>query len=105
MASGAQTTGRGLHSRITDFLEAASPTLMVVEAARPVPWTKPEDVPYDGGKPLPKLGGPFDDGFYAALAEGSVRFIGGKVSPETRRARVGGRAGRVKTADKLGLWL
>ena len=30
----------------------ARPTLMIVEAAEPVPWTKPEDLPYDDGKPL-----------------------------------------------------
>jgi hypothetical protein len=45
---------------------------MVVAAADPVSWTKPEDLPHDPGKPPPKLGGQFDDGFYAAFAEGSV---------------------------------
>ena len=33
-----------------------------VEAAKAVPWTKPEDVPYDPKGPLPKLGGLFKDG-------------------------------------------
>jgi len=35
---------------------------MIVEAAHPIPWTKPEDVPYYEAKPLPKLGGQFEDG-------------------------------------------
>jgi hypothetical protein len=87
---------------IRNFVAVARPTLMVVEAARPVPWTKPEDVPYDKGKPLPPLGGQFDDGFYAAFAEGSVRFIGRKVAAETIHALVSGGDGKVKTANKLG---
>jgi hypothetical protein len=88
-------------TNIRDFIDAARPTLMIVEAAHPVPWTKPEDTPYDAGTPLPKLGGPFDDGFYAALADGSVRFAGRKVAPETIRALVSGGDGKLKTADKL----
>jgi hypothetical protein len=77
-------------AKIADFMYVARPTLMVVAAAQPVPWTKPEDVPYDEGKPLPRLGGPFADGFYAAFADGSVRFIGRNVAPESIRAAVTG---------------
>ena len=61
----------------------ARPTLMIVEAAEPVPWTKPDDLPYDDAKPLPRLGGPFEDGSYAAFADGSVRFLSREHSPET----------------------
>jgi hypothetical protein len=81
-------------TRIADFIDMARPTLMVVEAAHPVPWTKPEDMPYDKGEPLPKLGGQFDDGFYAAFADGSVRFIGREVAPERIHASVTGRTVR-----------
>ncbi|WP_165223082.1 DUF1559 family PulG-like putative transporter [Aquisphaera insulae] len=88
-------------TKITEFIDAARPTLMVVEAAHTFPWTKPEDVPYDAGNPLPKLGGPFDDGFYAALADGAVRFAGRKVAPETIRALVSSGDDELKTADKL----
>ena len=38
---------------------------MVVEAESPVPWTKPADLTYAPGQPLPKLGGQFKDGFVA----------------------------------------
>lgn len=81
-------------TRIADFIYVARPTLMVVEAAHPVPWTKPEDVPYDKGGPLPRLGGQFDDGFYAAFADGSVRFIGRGVDPESIHAAVTGRTAK-----------
>jgi hypothetical protein len=64
------------------------PALMIVEAAEPVPWTKPEDLSYDDEKPSLKLGGPFEDGSYATFADGSVRFLSRKHSPETLRALV-----------------
>ena len=59
-----------------DIKDGTSNTLLVVEAGTPVPWTKPEDIEFDKKKPLPKLGRQFDDGFYGALADGSVRFFG-----------------------------
>jgi hypothetical protein len=76
----------------------ARPALMIVEAAEPVPWTKPEDLPYDDGKPLPKLGGPFEDGFYESFADGSVRFLSREQSPESLRALI---TQRRRQADSL----
>jgi hypothetical protein len=64
------------------------PALLIVEAANSVPWTKPEDLPYDDGKPLLRLGGPFEDGSYATFADGSVRFLSREHSPETLRALI-----------------
>jgi hypothetical protein len=75
-------------TRIADVIDAAAPTLMIVEAAEPVPWTKPEDLPYADGKPLPKLGGQFEDGAYVACADGSARFLSRRVAPETLRALI-----------------
>src|SRR5262249_55861319 len=63
-------------TRITEMIDARVPTIMVIEAGRPVPWTKPEDVPYAAAGPLPMLGGQFADGFYAGFADGSVGFLG-----------------------------
>jgi Protein of unknown function (DUF1559) len=75
-------------ARVAEVTSLASPTLMVVEAADPVPWTKPEDVPYHEGGPLPALGGHSSDGVYVGLADGSVRLISRKVSHETLRALI-----------------
>jgi hypothetical protein len=58
-----------------DFTDGQDKTILVVEAGEAVPWPKPEELPYDPAKPLPKLGGMFADGFYAAFADGRVRFI------------------------------
>jgi prepilin-type processing-associated H-X9-DG protein len=61
---------------IASITDGTSNTIAVVEAANDVPWTKPEDLPFVPGKPLPKLGGVFPgQGFNAAFADGSVRFI------------------------------
>ena len=53
------------------FPDGCSNTFFVAEAARPVVWTKPEDLEYDG-KTVPKFGGLFDGRFQAVMADGSV---------------------------------
>jgi serine/threonine protein kinase len=68
--------------------DGASGTIMIVEAGTAVPWTKPEDLPYDPGKPLPSLGGLFKDGFSAAFFDGSVRFLTRDIDEETIRALI-----------------
>jgi hypothetical protein len=61
--------------RIADITDGTSNTILVVEAANGVPWTRPEDLPFDLNQPLPPLGGRFKNGFQAAFADASVRFI------------------------------
>jgi hypothetical protein len=75
-------------TRIAEVIDAKNPTLMVVEAARPVAWTKPEDVPYSDAGPLPELGGQFEDGFYVDFADGSARFLSRGIAPERLRALI-----------------
>jgi beta-lactamase regulating signal transducer with metallopeptidase domain len=59
--------------KISDIIDGTSNTLMVVEAKRNIPWTKPDDISFDPEKPLPELGG-FEKGHFAtALADGSAR--------------------------------
>jgi hypothetical protein len=62
-----------------DITDDPSQTIMIVEAAKAVPWTKPEDLPYDPDRPFPKLGGHLRGGFNAALIDGSVI----RIDPET----------------------
>ena len=40
----------------TDFPGGPRDLLLIVEAAQPVPWTKPEDLIYAADRPLPPLG-------------------------------------------------
>jgi hypothetical protein len=50
-------------------------TFLIVEAGEAVPWTKPADLEYDDKKPVPRLGGLFPDGFYAAAFSADIYFI------------------------------
>jgi hypothetical protein len=58
--------------QIHDITDGTSNTLLVVEAARPVPWTSPRDLPYDPKGPLPKLGRMFPGLFLFSTADGAV---------------------------------
>lgn len=64
--------------------------IVFVEAAKPVPWTKPEDIPFNANKPLPMIGNLYGSnrGFVAAMADGSVRWIGEEVSEQTLRRAI-----------------
>jgi hypothetical protein len=66
------------------FPDGASNTFLVAEAARPVVWTRPDDLMFDG-KEVPGLGGLFDGRFYAAVADGSVSRYRKGVDPGTLR--------------------
>jgi hypothetical protein len=68
-----------------DFPDGTSNTIMIVEAPKGVPWSKPEDLPYDPKKPLPKLGGHFPGGFNVSLVDGSSRFLRATISETTLR--------------------
>jgi hypothetical protein len=80
-----------------DFTDGKTNTILIVEAATAVPWTKPEDFDYDPDGPLPPLGGHFSGGAQVVMADGSVRMIPKNVSQKTLRAAITRNAG-----DELG---
>jgi hypothetical protein len=71
-----------------DFPKGTSTTILIVEAGEAVPWTKPDELLYDPDKPLPALGGHFRDGFYAAFADGTVKFIPKTTDEKTIRGMI-----------------
>ena len=54
------------------FPDGMSNTIAVVEAGEACMWSKPDDLPYDATKVLPKLGGLFEGDFHVLLMDGSV---------------------------------
>jgi uncharacterized protein (TIGR03067 family) len=85
-----------------DFPDGLSNTIFVVEAGEPVPWTKPEDIPFDPKKKeLPKLGGLFPDGFHAAMGDGTAMWISSNFDPPTLRLAIIRNDGQPIDIDKL----
>lgn len=98
-----------------DFPDGPSNTILVVESAVPVPWTKPTDLVYDPKGPLPPVGAglglpvrllcvPVGErpGFTAAFVDGHTRFLLAPVDEQTMRAfitRNGGEQIDPKMAD------
>lgn len=79
------TEGKSEGPLIGTIPDGTSNTWMVVEAAEAVPWAKPDDLPYDGVLPLPKLGGPSGN-YVACFGDGSVRtFRRGQIDEKNMR--------------------
>jgi hypothetical protein len=74
--------------RLANFTDGASNTILIVEAAEAVPWTKPDELAYALDRPLPSLGGQRGDGFLAAFADGSVRLLPKGIEESTLRALI-----------------
>ncbi|MCA9205783.1 MAG: DUF1559 domain-containing protein, partial [Planctomycetales bacterium] len=66
---------RAPRSGFRDIIDGTSNTLMLVESKRPVPWTKPEDIPFSTEGALPEIGGWHPQGFLTAFCDGSVIFM------------------------------
>jgi prepilin-type processing-associated H-X9-DG protein len=70
-----------------DITDGTSNTIMVVEAADAIEWTRPDELRFDPNALLPKLG-LTDDGFNVLLADGSVRFVKKPVDEKIIKAAI-----------------
>jgi hypothetical protein len=78
------TTGNNLAA----FTDGTSNTILIVEAEDAVPWTKPDELPFDPKKDLPKLGLKGAEKFYAGFADGSVHRLGKKIDKDVLKALI-----------------
>jgi hypothetical protein len=83
----------------TAFTDGTANTWLVVESAVAVPWTAPQDLPYESGKPLPTIGGHFRGGFNAVFADGRVQFFRAGLSAARVRAYITRNAGDTPAAE------
>ena len=93
--------GKGDKPSVADITDGTSNTLLAVEARREVPWTKPEDIPFDPQVDLPQLGGFTPDGFNVVFCDGSVRYIRKTINPIVLKALITRAGGEVISSDSF----
>jgi hypothetical protein len=71
-----------------DLPDGPSHTILIIEGGKPVPWTKPEDIPFDPDKPLPDIRVKGRSWLNVAMADGAVITLDAKVSDATLRAAI-----------------
>lgn len=76
--------GRGVDLR--EVTDGASSTLLVVETNALAPWTKPDDLRFVDGGPLPRLGSRHPGGSHALLVDGAVTFLRYTINPAILKA-------------------
>ena len=97
-----------------DFPDGTDRTILFVEAAEPVSWTKPVDLVYDPSGPLPRFGAGRTKpvkflcremwrypGFLTAFADGSIRFVRSSTPEPVLRALITRNGGEAVVLDDL----
>jgi len=80
------------------FPDGTSNTFVCAEAAKPVIWTKPDDMIFNG-KDVPALGGMFDGRFHAGFGDGTVRRFRRGAGPDVLKLLIDPADGAVLPED------
>lgn len=93
----------GKGTQVREITDGTTNTILVVEAKRPIPWTKPEDIPFDTDGPPPKFGGfqPELHGYNVTIGDGSVKFIKDTIDDSTLKALFTRNGGELISRDKF----
>ncbi len=86
---------------VAEITDGTNNTLMVVEAAEAVPWTKPDDLPFSQNEPLPRLGGSMQGGFAGLFASGLVRFLDRRFDERLLRCLITANGGEILSTDDI----
>jgi hypothetical protein len=70
------------------FVDGVSNTILIVEAEEAVTWTKPDELPFDAKKDLPRLGIKGSKYFQVVFADGTVRRFKKTIDPEVLKALI-----------------
>jgi hypothetical protein len=68
--------------------DGLSRTILVVEASRAVPWTKPEDVEWEPGTPMPEFGNQLLTRFHVLACNGASHLLPRTIDPGKMRALI-----------------
>lgn len=79
---------RGKATSVRSVVDGCRNTVMLVEAEKAVPWTKPEDLPFDANKDVPKLGAFFDGAFNFLTADGAVARARKEINPAALKSAI-----------------
>ena len=90
------STGR----KVSDIRDGTSGTAFVIETKRNVPWTKPEDIPFNPAKPLPDLAGRHMGGNVLGMVDGSVQYLSKDVDDDAVKALITIRGGEQRLRKK-----
>jgi Protein of unknown function (DUF1559)/Domain of unknown function (DUF4190) len=82
----AMFTGTPSGVSVSDITDGTSNTLMAVESASPVPWTKPEDLSLTSTNPSLGMGSKHPGGWNVMMGDGSVRFLKNSISLQLLKA-------------------
>jgi hypothetical protein len=74
--------------KFADITDGTSNTILIVEAEDAVPWTKPDELPFDPKKDPPKVGLKGAEKFNAAFADGAVHTMSKKIDKDTLKGLI-----------------
>ncbi len=94
--------GRKITFAEVTSLDGNAQTILLAEAKTAVPWTKPADLSYEAGKPLPPLGGlSKGEGFHVLFADGRPKLIPKRADEALIRALITRNGGEAIDPSKL----
>jgi hypothetical protein len=93
--------GKNSEATFAQITDGLSNTILAVEWQGNVPWTKPDDIPFEPNGAIPALGGTWPDGFNVLICDGSVRALKKEIDPNTLKALITRAGGEVLTEQAL----